>query len=74
MKSRGGEKTRIQPSVEVIPRWGLISAVPLWLVALLSTVLRVRLWVEAGGTEVASFSWERAKAISSSRSFLLSAS
>ena len=74
MKSWGGEKTRIQPSGEVIPDWGLVSAVFLKLVALLGIVLSVGLWVEAGRAEVASSSWERAKAISPSRSILLSVS
>ena len=74
MKSRGGEKTRIQLSGEVIPDWGLVSTVFLGLVSLLSIVLSVGLWVEAGRAEVASSSVERAKAISPSRSILLSAS
>ena len=71
-KSRGGEKTRIQPSV--ILRWGLVSTELLWSVAMLSTLLRVRLWVEAWGAEVALSSRERAKAMSPSRCILLSAS
>ena len=74
MKSWGGEKTRIQPSGEVIPDWGLVSVVFLGLVSLLGTVLSVGLRVEAGRAEVASSSWDRAKVISSSRSILLSAS
>ena len=73
-KSRGGEKTRMQPSEEVIPDWWLVSAVLLGLVSLLSIVLSVRLWVETGSAEVASSSWERVKAISPSQSILLSAS
>ena len=73
MKSQGGEKTRIQPSEEVIADWGLVSAVLLGLVSLLGIVLSVGLWVEAGsGSGLVLLG--KAKAISPSRSVLLSAS